>query len=351
MDFEYDYHSEYKLKLKKNNYIKRGLTGLVNMGNKCFMNSIIQSLSNTLSLTDYIITREYKEDVNIKHNEILQSFANLIVNIWDKNELIRPRSFVENTSKYIDKYRYPTQQDSHEFLINILEIIHKAVSYEIEMTIHGSAKTKADFLEKKSLERWFTFYNKEYSIINKLFGGMMLNSVSCNNCNDLDDVFEPYFNISLPIDDCITLSDCFSNYFINENLIEWSCDKCKKNGCNKKISMWSLPDYLIIHLKRFGNNGEKITHNIKYPLDDLDLTKYINSNKCDKSHYIYTLYSVNYHSGNANSGHYWTACKNLDGNWYNYDDESLSKYKNENDVINNNAYILFYYRKKIVNIS
>ena len=77
------------------------------------------------------------------------------------------------------------------------------------------------------------------------------------------------------------------------------------------------------------------------------MTKYISTDKNDKNHYIYSLYAINYHSGTANSGHYWSACKNLNNNWYLFNDGNVSKFHNINDLLTKDAYILFYHRKFI----
>jgi ubiquitin C-terminal hydrolase len=66
-----DKHKEYKLKLPRSAYEKKGLTGIENLGNTCYVNSIIQCLSNTLKITDYILTNEYKKDDPREKNKIL----------------------------------------------------------------------------------------------------------------------------------------------------------------------------------------------------------------------------------------------------------------------------------------
>lgn len=69
--------------------------------------------------------------------------------------------------------------------------------------------------------------------------------------------------------------------------------------------------------------------------------------------YRYDLYAVCYHQGDTlETGHYTAACKNpYDQNWYKYDDQRVSMFKNEEvseKLINNEAYMLFYQRRKVV---
>ena len=95
-----------------------------------------------------------------------------------------------------------------------------------------------------------------------------------------------------------------------------------------------------------GNNGIKINTHIDFPTDDLNLTNYISSSKNDPNNYIYSLYAINYHSGTSQGGHYWSSCKNLDKNWYLYNDSNVTKFQN-NNLLSKDAYMLFYYRKYI----
>lgn len=357
IDFKYDVHKHYQLKIKKDTYTSKGLCGLLNLGNKCFMNSILQCLSHTLKLTDYILSVDYKDDINKTNNEyyILHSYIILINNMWKENQLIRPKSFIENIGKFHKKYFNLQQQDSHECLLYILDLLHKGLSYEIDVEINGEIKNKSDILMKKYLDNWSTFYEKDYSFIIETFNGSLLNNIKCNSCNEISEIFEPYNNISLNVPETSsTLDDCLESYFgesSNESIDSWICEKCKNNGCVKHIKLWTLPNYIIITLKRFNESLNKNTSMIKFPLNNLDLTKYISKDKLDKNNYIYDCYAINYHTGNnCNNGHYYSACKNLDDNWYNFNDGDVSKYNQAHlsqSLITEDAYILFYQRKCI----
>jgi ubiquitin carboxyl-terminal hydrolase 8 len=348
----FDYHSNYELILPKTKYESRGLSGLINLGNKCFMNSILQCLSNSLQLTDYFLSKKFIEESKDYNNRrkpeyhIVSSYVNLLENIWESNQLLKPKSFVENISKFIKKYYNLTQQDSHECLMYVLDLLHKGLSYELNILIQGEVLNKQDQLMKESLETWKKHYEKSHSYIVDVFNGMFYNKISCSSCEFTENIFEPYNCISL---DCQSnLIQCLDNSFIENEIVQsWKCDKCNNYGCIKDTKLWTLPNTIIIHLKRFTTDGKKNNSHIDFPLEDLNLTKYISTDKNDKNHYIYSLYAINYHSGTANSGHYWSACKNLNNNWYLFNDGNVSKFHNINDLLTKDAYILFYHRKFI----
>jgi ubiquitin carboxyl-terminal hydrolase 8 len=353
MSYDYDLHLHHELILPKDKYKNRGLTGLMNLGNRCFMNSVLQCLSHTLKLTDYFLSAKYKEDdpdqLNKRKKEyyLILSYLNLIINAWETNQVLKPKSFVENISKFVPKYFALEQQDSHEFLMYTLDLMHKALSYEIEVDIMGDIKSDNDALMKQSLECWRGFYKNDYSFIVDTFNGMFYNKVQCKNCPLQENIFEPFNCISLNINNANDLQTCLDNYFNNEESIDtWCCERCKGKGCSKMIKSWSFPNYLIIHLKRFTNNGSKIHTHIDFPTEDLNLTSYVSSDKQDPNNYIYSLYAVNYHSGSSKGGHYWSVCKNLDKNWYTFNDSDVTKLQNTS-ILSKEAYMLFYYRKYI----
>lgn len=364
VNYNYDYYTNHEILLPKEFYQKKGLCGLINIGNTCFLNSILQCLSHTLKLTDYFLSKKFLEDdeqSNKKKPEykLLNSYINLLINLWDKNQLIKPKTFLDNLALYIIKYAQLQQQDSHECLIYILDKLHQALSYEVDVCIQGDPKTHQDALMKKSLESWKSFYENNFSHVIELFNGMSYNKITClsENCNVTEDVFEPFNCISLNIpfaesDLTVDLDTCIMKHFQeNEKIQSWKCEKCNQNGCNKNSCLWSLPNYLIIQLKRFSNTESnrlnKITKQIEFPIEDLNLSKYISADKNDPNNYIYSLYAVNYHTGSLNSGHYWSCCKNLDGNWYLFNDGHVTKFNPDTDAMFKDAYVLFYYRKFI----
>ena len=124
---------------------------------------------------------------------------------------------------------------------------------------------------------------------------------------------------------------------------EWLCPKCKMNQlANKKIELYSISEIIIIHLKRFRNN-KKIETYIDFPIENLDLTPYL-PNKNEK--YIYDLFAVANHVGGLHGGHYFAYCKNyIENEWYEFNDSNVDKI-DKNKIVTENAYVLFYSRKR-----
>lgn len=314
------------------------LFGLENLGNTCYINSIIQVFLNTPSLVHYIKTQQYVDDVNETKNEkeILFNFNKLIDGIskCSNNQVVVPKTFISTLYKYNDDL-IGTQQDCCEFYNYLLNTFHETIA---QKTIFKMKNKSNSYISKLSLNAWNKFFSKEYSVFIKYFYGQLRTTIKCLKCNNKSYIFEPYSNLSLPIDDCETLQECLDFYMKEELLCDnnkYYCGNCaEKNDATKKINIQYLPKYLTIQLKRFNNIGDKLDKIINYPEE---LTLIEQNTKKSK----YELYCVINHSGILHGGHYYTICKN-NNKWYNLNDEYINEVENYHS---DNAYMLFY--KKI----
>uniref|UniRef100_UPI00398F2DB1 ubiquitin carboxyl-terminal hydrolase 31 n=1 Tax=Pristiophorus japonicus TaxID=55135 RepID=UPI00398F2DB1 len=172
-----------------------------------------------------------------------------------------------------------------------------------------------------------------------------------------------------------TLSQCFHLYTKEEQLAPddaWRCPHCKQlQQGSIKLSLWTLPDVLIIHLKRFKQEEDKRTklqNLVRFPLTGLDMTPHVVKRSQsswslpshwspwrrpyglgrDPEDYLYDLYAVCNHHGTMQGGHYTAYCKNsVDGLWYCFDDSEVQQLLDE-DVCKQTAYILFYQRRSAI---
>ncbi|XP_049601901.1 ubiquitin carboxyl-terminal hydrolase 43 [Syngnathus scovelli] len=166
-----------------------------------------------------------------------------------------------------------------------------------------------------------------------------------------------------------TLDECFQLYTKEEQLAPddaWKCPHCKQLQQGMvKMSLWTLPDILILHLKRFRQVGErrnKLTTFVQFPLVDLDMTPHVVNRNHNPQQgwkqprraelappdFLYDLYAVCNHHGGMHGGHYTAFCRNsVDGQWYSYDDSNAEAVP-EGDVCTRGAYILFYQRRKTI---
>ena len=175
-------------------------------------------------------------------------------------------------------------------------------------------------------------------------------NVLYNVLNDFETLnFEPIYKEK---DKTIPLTKCF-DYFMNWEKLEnyeYKCEMCNNNKTPlKKIQIYKCPYYLIIHLKRFIDDKNKINTEVIFPLRGLDLNGYV-MDKDDPIEKIYDLRCIMYHSGDLGYGHYYAICYNtIHNKWFLYNDERVYEVK-ESDISTKDAYVLFYRRRGLENM-
>lgn len=137
----------------------------------------------------------------------------------------------------------------------------------------------------------------------------------------------------------------------SENM--WFCPQCQeKKQAEKTIRLYYVSKYLIFHLKRFksveGSKSKKVknTQPIDYPINELDLTPYVNNlvphlRALEPQKIVYKLISVVLHEGKLDEGHYTALGRCSDGSWKKFDDDKVQEV-NQKEVCHKNAYLLFY---------
>jgi len=117
----------------------------------------------------------------------------------------------------------------------------------------------------------------------------------------------------------------------------WFCPRCEEHRpATKKISLIAsqVPRVLVIHLRRFNANGEKVQTVVEFPVSQFHLN-------CEGTSPSYSLVSIIRHHGSSVSrGHYTCVSKCSDMTWREMDDSSVTTCAP--DGSDPDAYILFY---------
>jgi ubiquitin C-terminal hydrolase len=339
-------------------YKNKGLTGLANLGNTCFINSCIQILSHTYELNDFLDLQTYKRKLKNKYESaLLLEWDSLRTLMWSENCTISPGKFIKSIQrlaqiKGADIFTGYSQNDLPEFLLFIIDCFHTGLSREVNMSIDGCATNETDKMAVQCFDMIKKMYSKEYSEIWNMFYGIHVSQIKSMDNEVLSCSPEPYFMINLsipPNKKSVSLMDCFDLYVEGETLEgenAWYNEKTnKKQSVKKQICYWSLPTILSIDIKRFDSSNKKNQLLVDFPITDLDLRKYVVGYK--KNTYVYDLYGICNHSGNVHGGHYTSYIKNANGKWYHFNDTNVKEVTNLSDLVSPKAYCLFYRKKTI----
>lgn len=335
----------------------KGLTGLANLGNTCFLNATLQCLSHTYELNHFLDKKKdnFKERMNkIPESLILWEWDKLRKLMWSENCVIQPGGFLQSIQrvariKDLTIFTGYLQNDAEEFLRFVIDCFHNSLKREVRMSISGNASTEQDNTAVACYSMMQKMYSKEYSEFIQLFYGIHVSTVSSLESDYTNISPEPFFNMQIEIGRTKTLEGCIRNY-THEEVLEHKIDvsedgePTKKERAKRKIEFWNLPDVLVITLKRFDGNGRKNKVFVDFPLTDLNLSKYVIG--YDKESYVYDLYGICNHSGGTRGGHYTAFVKNANQKWYLFNDTAVTEITNTNKIKSPQAYCFFYRKKK-----
>ena len=185
-----------------------GLTGLKNIGNSSYMNSIIHCLSHCQDLVYYYISDLYLNDLIIKpklnsnSKNVSQSFSLILKKLWiEEEKSINPIDLKYSISKYFLRYNNSNQNDSNEFLLSLLSCLHEEINKPVLngiIKINEEPKLENESEINCSKRFWNLFKKMNNSIITNLFYGQIRNIMKCLSCTFKQTNFE-VFNI-LPLE-------------------------------------------------------------------------------------------------------------------------------------------------------
>ncbi|GAA5949092.1 hypothetical protein JCM3765_004009 [Sporobolomyces pararoseus] len=190
---------------------QRGLVGLSNLGNTCFMNSAIQCMSNTKELKDYFLSGAYKDELNPDNplgmrGQVAEAFGQLIERMWHGSSgSVAPREFKQAVSRFAPQFSGYGQQDSQELLAFLLDGTHE----DLNRILKKPPTTAPDWqqgggdLELCEMAKtcWQQYRSRNDSVIVDLFQGQYRSTVVCPDCDKVSITFDPfmYVTTNLPV--------------------------------------------------------------------------------------------------------------------------------------------------------
>ncbi|PHU21405.1 Ubiquitin carboxyl-terminal hydrolase 20 [Capsicum chinense] len=294
-------------------------TGLVNLGNTCFLNAVLQCFMHTVPLFDLLLRNTHVPCDRYAGFCLICVFKELIGSslAYDGGS-ISPWKLVDNLSYFSSGFRKYQQEDAHEFLQCFLNRLESQCN----------------------------------DIVQQVFGGRLVSKLRCCNCGHCSNTYEPLIDVSLEIKDADSLHSALESFTRVEKLddpeIKYTCERCKEQvSIEKQLMLYNAPSVAVFHLKRFQNDGsivQKVDKHISFPLE-LDLLPYTENIQSYNEEMKYDLYAVIVHAGStSSSGHCYSFICAEPNEWYKFDDSMISRV-HEDLVLAEEAYIMFYAKR------
>ncbi|GMT23377.1 hypothetical protein PFISCL1PPCAC_14674, partial [Pristionchus fissidentatus] len=184
----------------------RGVCGLSNLGNTCFMASAVQCLSNVPQITEYFLTDQYTNDLNEANplgteGHLAKEYGKLMHAMWSgRHESFVPRNFKSTIGKFAPRFSGYAQQDSQELLAFLLDGLHEDLN-RIRKKPYVEEKEPAEGTSEKAIaeEAWANYRKRNDSIIVDKVHGQLKSTLVCPKCAKVSVKFDPFCFLSVPV--------------------------------------------------------------------------------------------------------------------------------------------------------
>ncbi|KRZ02631.1 Ubiquitin carboxyl-terminal hydrolase 46, partial [Trichinella zimbabwensis] len=323
--------------------------GLVNFGNTCYCNSVIQALYFCRPFREKVLNykSQMKKAGNQKEN-LLLCLADLFHSISTQKRrvgTIAPKKFIGRLKKENDLFDNYMQQDAHEFLNYLLNTVadilleekrhEKRISGGHKVGSKGTTDTVShtDGFGDNASSNQTQVKDKlaEHTWVHDVFQGTLTNETRCLNCETVSSKDEDFLDLSVDVQQNTSITHCLREFSATETLCneqKYYCDICcSKQEAQKRMRIKKLPLILALHLKRFKyveqyNRYTKLSYRVLFPLE---LRLFNTSHDAVNPDRMYDLVAVVVHCGSTpNRGHYITVVKSQ-GFWLLFDDDVVDK--------------------------
>jgi ubiquitin carboxyl-terminal hydrolase 8 len=330
---------------------KMPIVGISNIGNTCFMNSIIQLLMSTHELNSIFDTcLPPKENVaTLTHawNALRHQMSTATTPVTPSNLVNAIQSSAKTSSFHTFSTGRRQQHDASELLVFMVDQFHEEMAREMNITVRGTPITDMDKLAVVCYEAIRKHLENSYSEVISLFMGVMVTRISTPTEKNI--VPEVFTILSMPLpptSSSTTLVDCIDRYCTTETFAKDSTAK----DSTRRTTFWSLPQILVIQIHRGGDGGNiKHMQQLQYPLTGLDMSSYVEG--YDSKDCIYDLYGVCNHFGTHRFGHYTAIVRpSMKCNdWFLTNDASISPIDEAKIAKGDPSVYCLFYRKRLCN--
>ncbi|CAI8595321.1 unnamed protein product [Vicia faba] len=305
--------------------------GLLNIGNSCYANAVLQCLTSTKPLVVYLLYGSHSKSCCAKDWCLMCELEQHMMILRENGAPLSPSRILWHMRSINCHMGDGSQEDAHEFLRLLV------------------ASMQSICLEGLGGEKRVDPRLQETTFIQHTFSGRLQSKVKCLNCSHESERYENIMDLTLEILGWVeSLEDALTQFTSPEDLDGenmYRCGRCTAYvRARKQLSIHEAPNILTIVLKRFqeGRYG-KINKCITFP-EMLDMIPFMTGTGDIPP--LYVLYAVVVHLDTLNasfSGHYVSYVKDLQGNWFRIDDTEVQPVL-VNQVMSEGAYILFYTR-------